>query len=121
MNYMLLAILLTLANFSDAENLNDQAKLEIEHLFSYLENSGCEFNRNGSWYAAADVAKHLKTKYEYLAEKNMLTDAESFIEKAASESSISGKAYQVKCKGEQVASSREWFAEKLLIFRRHGQ
>ncbi len=121
MKYVTLIFLLLLANFSGAENLDGQAKVEIEHLFSYLENSGCEFNRNGSWYSAVDAAKHLKTKYEYLAKKNMLTDAESFIEKAASESSVSGKAYQVKCEDRSVVNSKEWFLEELSIFRKQGQ
>ena len=121
MRYLLLALTLLLASASLAENLNTSAKTEIEYLFAHLEKSGCEFNRNGSWFTASEATAHLKKKYDYLVKKDMIADAESFIDKAASESSISGKAYQVKCEGKPVMNSKDWFTEELLIFRKQGQ
>lgn len=121
MKYFLLVLTLLIASVSLAENINASASTEIEYLFSHLEKSGCEFYRNGSWYTATEAAAHLKKKYDYLVKKNMIANAESFIEKAASESSVSGKAYQVKCEGKPVVSSKEWFTEELSIFRKQGQ
>lgn len=119
-NYLLIITLL-LANTSLANNLNTSTKMEIEHLFTHLEKSGCEFNRNGSWYTASEATAHLKKKYDYLVKKDMIADAESFIDKAASESSISGKSYQVKCDGKPIVNSKEWFSEELLNFRKSDQ
>ena len=49
-----------------ADELPNSMKQEAEHLFAYLENSGCQFNRNGSWYSASEAAAHIRKKYEYL-------------------------------------------------------
>lgn len=121
MKYFIAILILIISNCSLANSVDASAKAEIDHLFVYLERSGCEFNRNGSWHTAVDAAKHLKTKYDYLIKKDMLTNAESFIEKAASKSSISGKAYQVRCSGSIVVNSKEWFSEELVRFRKNDQ
>jgi hypothetical protein len=121
MKYYLLTLALLLADTSLANTLNTSTKAEIEHLFTHLEKSGCEFNRNGSWYTASEATAHLKKKYDYLVKKDMITNAESFIDKAASESSVSGKSYQVKCDGKPIVNSKEWFSEELLILRKQGQ
>lgn len=121
MKYFIPVFLFIVSNCSLANSIDASAKTEIDHLFVYLEQSGCEFNRNGSWYTAVEAAKHLKTKYDYLIKKNMLTTAESFIEKAAGKSSISGKAYQVRCPGNTVVNSKEWFSEELARFRKGSQ
>lgn len=92
-------------------------KQEIEHLFSYLETSGCQFNRNGSWYAAPDAVAHIRKKYDYLADKNLVKTAEFFIEKAASQSSMSGKPYWVRCAGQAETLSSLWFGNELKAYR----
>ena len=56
-------------------------KLEIDHLFSYLKESGCQFFRNGTWYSASEAARHLNKKYQYLQEKGLIPSAEAFIER----------------------------------------
>jgi Family of unknown function (DUF5329) len=63
------------------------ATKEISHLFECLNFSTCEFNRNGSWYKADKAAAHLNRKYEYLLRRNLVSSAEDFIERAATESS----------------------------------
>jgi hypothetical protein len=93
------------------------AKQEIEHLIAHLASSGCEFNRNGSWYSAARAVSHLKRKYQYLAERNLAPTAEAFIERAASESSASGKPYLVRCGGQAEVKSSTWFSAALAKFR----
>ncbi len=90
---------------------------EIAHLFTTLENSGCQFNRNGSWYSAKEASAHLRTKYSYLQDKNGVDSAEQFIERAATQSSLSSKAYQIKCEGLAAAPSGPWFKAVLVKFR----
>jgi len=97
---------------------SNNTKLEIDHLFSYLKSSGCTFNRNGTWYPASDAVDHLQKKYDYLLKKDMITDAESFIAKAATESSMSGKAYEVKCAGKPAIQSSIWFSRELAHYRK---
>ena len=92
-------------------------KAEIEHLFQYLEESGCQFNRNGVWYTPIEAVDHIKTKYEYLLGKDMISTTESFIEKAATKSSMSGEQYQVKCENQAAVPSSTWFAKELKKYR----
>lgn len=92
------------------------AKKEIEQLMAALSHSGCQFQRNGSWYGAAEARVHLQRKYDYLLKKGKVDTAEQFIQRAASESSMSGLPYRVKCQGrEQDASA--WFGGQLQKLR----
>ena len=90
---------------------------EIAHLFTTLETSNCQFNRNGSWYSAKEAAGHLASKYKYLQNKDMVPSAEKFIERAATESSLSGKAYLIKCADNVAQPSAPWFMAVLEKFR----
>ena len=91
-------------------------RAEIDHLLNYLAASGCDFYRNRKWYPASQARDHLQRKYEYLVKKDLVDTAEQFIERAGSESSRSGEAYQVRCPGGAPVASRVWLAEEL---RRH--
>lgn len=93
-------------------------QVEIDHLFSYLERSGCRFNRNGTWYSAQEASDHLKKKRDYLVRKGLLSTTESFIELAASKSSRSGEPYLVECPGAPARASALWFQDELARYRR---
>lgn len=93
------------------------AREEISHLISHLASSGCQFNRNGSWYDASRAVDHLNRKYEYLLRKNLVPTAEAFIDRAGSESSASRKPYLVKCGDHAQVQSAIWFREALAKFR----
>jgi len=96
-----------------------KAKAEIAELMDALSNSGCRFQRNGSWHDAAEARAHLQRKYDYLLKKDKVDTAEQFIERAASTSSMSGRAYRVRCNGrEQDAAS--WFNGQLKRLRNAG-
>nr|WP_306173631.1 DUF5329 domain-containing protein [Limnobacter humi] len=93
------------------------AQQEIQHLFAFIEQSPCEFSRNGSWYTTKDAVKHIRRKYQYLLDRDLTDTAELFIERAASESSFSGKAYQVRCSGQGVVRSGDWLRAELARYR----
>lgn len=112
---ILLFLALTVNSVSAASP--ETTKMEIEHLFSYLKSSNCQFNRNGNWYSASEAVDHLRMKYDSLVRHNQITDAESFIEHGASVSSVSGKSYQVKCGDAETMESRQWFMSELSRFR----
>ena len=90
---------------------------EVEQLFSALEHSNCQFYRNGSWYGATKASAHLRRKYDYLLDRGLVKSAETFIELAASKSSMSGKPYMVKCGDAAPIESKIWFTKKLLDAR----
>jgi hypothetical protein len=92
-------------------------RTEVAHLLKYLQTSGCQFQRNGSWYPPARAASHLNQKYEYMLKKGLVINAESFIEGAASESSASGKPYSVKCGNAAAVPSAVWLQDELRRFR----
>lgn len=94
-----------------------RAQTEIAHLLDYVATPGCQFQRNGSWHDGAEARSHLQQKYDYLVKRKLVTDAESFIARAATESSMSGNAYQVKCSGGKPVASAVWLKEELVRFR----
>jgi hypothetical protein len=93
------------------------AEIEINHLLELIENSGCEFFRNGTWYDAQRAVAHLRTKYEALAANGQIETAEDFIDKAASGSSMSGQAYLIRCGGGAPMTTRQWFSAALARHR----
>ena len=98
---------------------SEKAKAEIAALMDALSSSGCRFQRNGSWHEPAEARAHLQRKYDYLLKRDKVDSAEQFIERAASTSSMSGRAYRVQCDGrEQDAAS--WFNRQLKRLRSAG-
>jgi hypothetical protein len=93
------------------------ARKEIAHLIEHLATSGCQFHRNGTWYDAPRAVSHLERKYEYSLDKGLITDADAFIQHAASQSSASGKPYLVKCGNQPETPSAAWFRAVLSEFR----
>ena len=106
--------LVTLLPFSA---IGQNSSTEIDQLFKALEASGCTFNRNGTWYNAAEASAHLHRKYNYLSKKGLAKSAESFIDQAASKSSMSGKPYLVRCGAAAPVQSKSWFLSKLAELR----
>ena len=104
-----------------ADSLRTSTDREISHLFSYLENSSCRFNRNGRWYTTKEAAQHMNMKYRYLLDRELVSDAESFIARAATKSSMSGKAYVVQCQTNQPHQSGPWFRTELTRYRQGEQ
>ena len=77
------------------------AQAEISYLLDFVEHSGCQFYRNGTWYDSKRAQAHLRDKYELLAAADRISTAEDFIEKAATKSGLSGRPYQVRCRGDE--------------------
>lgn len=96
-------------------------KIEIAHLFSTIEASNCQFYHNGSWYVTKDASAHLQSKYRYFQDKDLVPSAEKFIEHAATESSLRGKAYQIKCADNVAQVSAPWFKAALAKYRTGGK
>ena len=114
---LLFVTLLTAGAYSWAAAPPAAARAEIEQLLSFVAKSGCQFNRNGTWYPAPEASAHLAEKERYLAQRGQITSAEDFIAKAATKSSMTGKPYTVRCGSEPVIASDEWLTAELRRFR----
>ena len=116
-----LALLFLLAGDAVAQTPSAKTTQEVGQLFAALKQSNCEFSRNGSWHNAQKASEHLQRKYDYLLKKRLVTTTESFIELAATKSSMSGKPYQVRCSKAAPVSSSSWFNSQLNAVRSGGR
>ena len=88
---LLVGALFTGALFADAEATAREVALLLEHVRA----SDCAFIRNGKKHTAADAADHLAQKYR--RGRRYVTTTETFLDRLASKSSMSGKPYLVVC------------------------
>lgn len=98
----------------DVGILPAQENPEIAHLLNFVASSQCRFMRNGKWYSAAQGREHLERKYGHV--EHRIRNAEDFIEKVASESSMTSRPYRVRC-GEHEMPTARWLTEELHRFR----
>lgn len=89
-----------------------QATQEIKGLLDFVEHSECQFVRNGSEYPGSRARAHLEQKLNYLEARNLVNSAEDFIDRAATKSSMSGRAYEVRCP-EGVEPASIWLNREL--------
>jgi hypothetical protein len=115
------AAMILSAAHAGAEQGSPAAKHEVSQLLEFVAASGCQFKRNGSWYDAGKARAHLQEKYDYLDHRGKVSTAESFIDLAASKSSISGQAYQVRCSGRPEMTSASWLSNELKRLRGGGR
>lgn len=90
---------------------------EINYLLERVGTSGCDFYRNGVWFKGNLGQTHLRDKYQYLVKKDMINETSDFIDKAASESSMTGLAYRVRCKGQEDVLTKQWLNAELTRYR----
>ena len=100
-----------------AADLSPVAQKEITQLLERIEASNCSFGRNGSWYPPVEARKHLQMKLDYMVKRSMLGSAEEFISKAATASSMSGEAYQIRCGTQAPMASAVWLTAELKRIR----
>lgn len=91
---------------------------EVEALIAALGDSGCRFQRNGTWHDARAAQAHLRRKYDWLRERDRVSSAEQFIDVGASRSSMTGRAYQVRCEGQPTQTAAQWLLARLAQIRR---
>lgn len=115
---LLLLLSLGTAQTTQAAPTAPAVRTEIQGLLQRLQDSGCEFNRNGSWYSGAEARGHLLKKLDYLESHDSAPRrSEDFIQQAASTSSMSGKPYLVRCAAAAPVESRAWLTQELQKLR----
>lgn len=93
------------------------AGAEIDALIAGIGSSGCRFQRNGQWHDAAQAKAHLQRKRAWLQRRGLAGDAELFIARAATASSVSGRVYRIACPGQPESDSAAWFTARLQQLR----
>ena len=111
----MLLVVLMMAQLARAEP-SAQVQEEVNFLLAYVEQSGCEFYRNGTWHDPKTARAHLRDKYQYLVARNQIKSTEEFIEKAATESSFTGRPYAARCNGGASEPSSQWLRRELTRF-----
>jgi hypothetical protein len=94
-----------------------EVQAEVGYLLQHMEESGCEFNRNGTWYGGKRARAHLSLKYQYLVDHDQISTTDDFIERAASRSSMTGIDYQIRCAGSAPVASNWWLQDALATYR----
>ena len=118
--FVLLAFVLS-CGMSLATDIEVNTQTEIAHLFDHLQQSNCQFGRNGYWYDPDEAVRHINKKYQYLLKRNAIRSTENFIVRAASRSSTSGQPYWVKCGESPAVESAGWFRTELDAFRKRNE
>ena len=90
---------------------------EINYLIRYIGDSGCEFKRNGIWNNSKTAEAHVRGKYDYLVKLGRIDTTKDFIDKAATESSLSGQPYEIRCRGDLAMPSGLWLSDELTRYR----
>ena len=120
MRLLIFAFALTMSiawNSGIGAELSASSKAEIGALLDRLGASGCQFNRNGTWYSSVKAKAHLARKLDYLLDRKLVESPEQFIALAGTKSSQSGDEYQVKCGNEAAVSSAAWLTAQLKELR----
>lgn len=91
---------------------------EVQHLFTFIVESDCSFIRNNTEYTASEARDHMQRKYDYA--RGWIGNAEQFISRIASKSSMSGNRYQIRCQ-DQLRYSDNWLTQELQRYRTSQQ
>jgi hypothetical protein len=90
---------------------------EIDYLLRHIGESGCDFERNGTWSDARTAEAHVRMKYDYLVSSGRIDTTQDFIDKAATASSMSGRPYEVRCGRHPTLPTGAWLNEALRRYR----
>ena len=110
-------LLLTSSLLSPMLAADEPVESEVAYLLEFVAGSGCDFVRNGSSHDPEEAADHLRLKYS--RGKRHVNSAEQFIDRLASESSWTGRAYSVTCDG-QSQPAGAWLHRALATYRQSG-
>lgn len=107
-------LLILLLQLPTAFAIDANTEQEIDILIDYIGNSSCEFERNGSTVTPAKARAHIELKYGNT--RSFIDSTDDFIDYAATKSSLSGRAYKVRCDGVEQPTA-QWLREALKRIR----
>lgn len=117
MSRLVAVVLLAFASLANAVDRPPAEDARIEYLLAVVASlHDTEFIRNGKAYDGAAAVRHLREKLE-LAGSRVKT-AEDFIRYCGSQSSVSGKPYEIRFPDGRVVLSADFLQQKLIDFDR---
>jgi hypothetical protein len=93
----------------------DTVDKTVLHLIDHVAESGLTFIRNNDRYPAVEAAEHMNKKYQHF--RKDINTPEDFIERCASRSLLSGKAYLVINEQNEHVRTSEWLELELADYR----
>jgi len=115
MSRLFAVLLLTVAAVATAAARLPAEDARIEYLLAVVASlQDAQFIRNGTAYDSAAAVKHMRAKLQF-AGLHVKT-AEDFIRYCASESSVSGKPYEIRFPDGRVVLSADFLRQKLAEF-----
>ena len=92
-----------------------ETNAEIEYLLARVTDSGYVFIRNGDEHDGAEAASHMRRKFDHFDDE--IETAEDFIEKSATRSLLTRKAYEVRFPDGTRAETAAWLLGELAAYR----
>jgi hypothetical protein len=109
--------LFAFAPVANAVGRSPAEEARIEYLLAVVASlQDAQFVRNGTAYDSTAAVKHLRTKLSVAGSR--VATAEDFIRYCASESSVSGKPYEIRFSDGRVVLSADFLRQKLIDFDR---
>ena len=108
---------LALGSVANAVDRVPAEDARIEYLLAVVESlHDAQFIRNGTAYDSAAAVKHLRAKLGIAGSR--VKSAEDFIRYCGSESSVSGKPYEIRFSDGHVVRSADFLRQRLTDFDR---
>ncbi len=109
------ALVIALVMVTAHADINPWQKNEVQHLLQFVNDSPCQFERNGDHVKGPDAADHMMKKYQHFIKE--INNTDDFIRLAASKSELSGKPYKVLCQGLPAIPSADYLRNELNKYR----
>jgi uncharacterized protein DUF5329 len=108
-------LLVAAAGLAAADDVAPTERARIEYLLEAIDSMhDAKFIRNGKAYDSGAAVGHLRTKLRAAGPR--VRTAEDFIRYCASESSITGIAYEIRFPDGHAVASADFLRQKLLEF-----
>ena len=115
MSRLFAVALLTIATVASADNRVPAEDVRIEYLLTVVSSlQDAQFIRNGTAYDSAAAVKHMRAKLRVAGGR--VKTAEDFIRYCGSESSVSGKPYEIRFADGRMVLSADFLRLKLAEF-----
>ena len=112
----ILFLVVALSELTIGAPQSDVEKKKIEFLLNQIANlKGAKFWRNGSSHSPKEAVDHLRMKWTKAG--GSVKTAQDFIQKIASKSSVSGKAYEIEFADGKKTELKDFLYQKLESFK----